>query len=74
MHCSRVSGVMLRLDYSKVLVMKTCAQKPESACEKEDRLMPLYCQLSIHISVCLAFCEIDYGLFRNEACLPSLRS
>lgn len=57
-----------------MLIVKTCAHKMESACEKEDRLMHLCRKLSIHISVCLAFFEIDYGLFRSEAGPSSLRS
>lgn len=62
------------MEKSNMLILKTRAMKAESACEEEDRLMHLHRKLFIHISVCLAFCEIDYGLFRSEAGLPCLRS
>lgn len=58
---------------SKMLTVKARAQASESACEKEDGLMHLYLNPSIHICVCLAFCEIDDGLFRSDAGPPSLR-
>lgn len=74
MHCTRILEWCWGWTSQKSWSRKPCAQKPESVCEKEDRLIHLYRQLSIHISVCLAFCEIDYGLFRNEACPPFLRS
>lgn len=73
MHYPSMSGADV-LDKSKMLIMKTRAQKVESAREKKDRLMHLYCKLSIHISVCLAFFEIDYGLFRSQAGPLFLRS